>query len=365
MAAGTVPISEASPLYTAALARKFYEPGDIKVNNFFRSFFPSIITKVRFPIIEVMRGSEKIAVDVLRGTQGNRNQVSKFDQKAWDTFYFREWFDATELECYFRAFGSDSFNLTEGAEMVNGIAAQNMLNRQKIERNIEYMCAQIFETGKITSLRDGTVVDFHRQASSMVTLPAGSRWTDAGTDPFIDLFNGGVFLRQKGKASGYVINAIFGTKVWQAWRENAEVKDRLKQFNNKRDMLPPAQLMSTGAVYQGEIDADSYTVRCWTYNEFYDDPAYTGTGQAPMISYKDPNTVVMIPENPMFNTFYGAIPQLANPGAPTMSLVAGEYALSEDLNVYQKYHKFAIESAPLPVPVTPDRMYTLTPIAVS
>lgn len=363
MAAGSIPISEASPLYTAALKRKFWEQGDIKVNNFGRSFFPSVLCQERYPIVEVMRGSEKIAVDVLRGTQGSRTQVSKFDQKAWDTFYYKLWYDATQLQCYYRAFGSDSFNLTAGAEMVNGIAAMNLQNRQMIERAIELMCFQIFETGKITSLRDSSVVDFYRQAGSIVQKAAGEYWTTDGVNPFLDLFNGGVWLRQYGKANGYTINAIFGTNVWQAYRNNSIVKERLKEFKNNRDMINKAQMESTGAVYQGSIDCDSYMVDCWTYNEFYDDPTYAGAGQAPMISYKDPNSVVMLPQNPMFNTFYGATPQLINPGQSTLSLVAAEYVLSDYIDLKSKSHEFFVESAPLPVPVTVDRIYTLKPLA--
>ena len=365
--AGTIPISEASPLYTAALKAKFWEPGDIRVNNFGRSFFPNELCAERYPIVEVMRGNEKIAVDVIRGTQGNRNQTSLFDQKAWDTFYYKEWFDATTLQCYYRAFGSDSFNISAGAELVNGIAAEQKKNKDKIERAIELMCFNIFETGKITSLRDGSVVDFKRQAASMVnnnTNGAGL-WTDALHDPFVDLKLGGDFLRQKGKANGYYINCIFGTTAWQAFRNNDVVKDRLKEFNNKRDLIMPAQMESTGAVYQGQIDCDSYMLMCWTYNEFYDDPTYTGTGQANMLSYKNPNTVVMIPQNPMFRTFYGATPQLINPGANTLSLVKGEYILSDYLDAKNKNHQFFVESAPLPIPITVDRIYTLTPVATS
>ena len=82
-----------------------------------------------------------------------------------------------------------------------------------------------------------------------------------------------------------------------------------------------------------------------------------------MLPYMPANKVFMIPENPMFSLMYGATPQLANPGANTLTLMASDYFLSEYLNAEEKYHKFYVESAPLPVPVTPDRMYTLQPIA--
>lgn len=358
---GSIPISQASPLYTMALRAKFDEMQDIKVNNFARSFFPDEICQERYPVIDVRRGSEKVAVDVIHGHQGLRQQITKSTQKAFDPFYYKLFFDATQLECYFRMFGSSSFTINQMTELVNGIAIHNKVNQDMIDRGIELHCMSVLENGTCTSLRDGSIVDFKRKAASMVTKTAGNLWTDAGVDPFADMKAAGDFLRQVGKAGGYVINAIFGIDAWQAFRNNTKVKERLTEFNNKRDVLLPAQLDSNGAIYQGEIDADTYRVRCWTYNDFYDkdngDGTYTST------AYKNPKTVVFLPEKTTFKTLYGATPQITTKGAPTASLVAAKYVLSDFLNAEEKYHKFFIESAPLPVPITIDRIYTLQPIA--
>lgn len=352
---GTVPIGQASPIYNSALEVRFDEMQDIKVNNFFRSFFPDVICQERYPIIEVRRGTEKVAVDVIRGHQGLRTQITKSSQHAFDTFYYKLFYDATQEECYYRAFGSTSFNLNAGAELVNGIAIRNKANADMIERGVELHCANILENGTCTSLRDGSIIDFKRQAASMVVLTDGNTWDQDGTDPYNDLYNGGVYLREKGKAAGYVINAIFGTSAWKAYRNNKKVIERLSQFNNKRDMVPPAQIQATGGVYQGEIDCDSFIIRCWTYNDFYDNP----TGDGTMIAYKNPKTVVMTAENTQFKTLYGATPQLTSPGANTFSLVAAKFVLSDYIDPKAKTHEFYVESAPLPVPITVDRIYTL------
>jgi hypothetical protein len=306
-----------------------------------------------------MRGTEKVAVDVIRGHQGTRIQATKFDQKAWDTFYYNLKFDATQLQCYFRAMGSTSFNLNEGAQMVNGIAAQQKMGKDMIERAIELHCANIFETGTCTSLQDGSIVDFKRQAASMVTKTSGNYWTDSGVDPYADLKAGGDFLRQVGKSNSYDIYTIWGAAAWTAFRSNTVATDRLKQFNNMRDMLPPSMQGKTGEIYQGFIDVDSYKIHVFTYNDFYDDP----TGGSSMIAYKNPKSVVMIGGNEIGNTLYGATPQLSTPGASTLSLTAGEYFLWDYIDVKSKSHDFHIESAPLPVPIKVDRIYTLTPVA--
>jgi len=156
--AGTIPVSQASPLLTTAIKARFDELNQIKVNNFFRSFFTPISCPERYPVIDVRRGTEKVAVDVTRGSQGIRTQITKFTQKAFDPFYYKLGFDATQLQCYFRVYGSTSFNLNDAAELANGIAVENKANTDMIERAIELHCSTIFESGTCTSLRDASVV---------------------------------------------------------------------------------------------------------------------------------------------------------------------------------------------------------------
>ena len=48
----------------------------VNVPSFLRSFFPVKTTASKYVSIEVQRGTEYAAVDVLRGTDGNRNTFS-------------------------------------------------------------------------------------------------------------------------------------------------------------------------------------------------------------------------------------------------------------------------------------------------
>lgn len=353
----SIPVSQASPIYTSAVVARFDELREIKVNNFFGSFFPDLPCPDRYPVIDIRRGSEKVAADVVRGSQGTRVQISKSSQKAFDPFYYKLYFDATELTQYFRVFGSKSFNENDMAELANSVAVEMKTLQDMIDRGKELHAANVLLTGTCTSIRDSSVVDFKRLAASMVAttgLTAGT-WDNPGSNPFADLKAGGDFLRQKGKYSGYVINAVFGTAAWAAYRNTAIVNDRLKQFNNLRDTLDKAQLESTGALYQGTIDADSYLIHCWTYNEVYDDPS-TGVSTP----YMDPKKVVMLPPNPGFNMLYGAIPQINPTGVQTSSLEVAPYVLKRFINAEEGYDRHYIESSPLPVPKAVDRIYTVT-----
>lgn len=354
--AGTIPVSQASPLYTSMLRTKFDEMQSFKVNNFFRSFFKKKIYQERYPIIEVRRGTQQVAVDVRRGHQGVRTQIAKFTQKAFDPFYYNLKFDATQMDCYWRAFGSTSFNLNAGAELVNGVATHNKANQDMIERAIEIHCASILENGTCTSLNDGSIVDYKRQAGSMVTKGAGTTWDVAGVDPHVDLKSSIDFISQNGGTNVYYVNVIFGSEAWAAYRANSFTEKRWNQVNNKRDMLNPAQLEANGAVYQGEIDCDTYKARCWTYNATYDNSSLVKT------PYMNPKKIYIVAENPDFELMYGAIPQVVMPGSDTLGLVAGEFILSDFKNLEEKYHNFHVESSPLPVPVVPDQMATLQPV---
>lgn len=360
---GIIPTGQFPPGFTGAIEARFDELQDIRVNDFGRSFFPVKLCPERYPVIEIRRGSEKVAIDTIRGSRGTRTQITKFDAKVYDPFYYALWFDATELLPYFRVFGSKSFNLNEGAALANGIALGMDENKKMIERARELMAFQIFENGTITSLRDpNMIIDYKRQAGSMVTLgPAsslGNTWDTPGIDPNVSIKAAGDYLRQVGKASGYVINAICGTAAWDALINNSQFRERLKEFNNSRDTLPAAQKMATGEIFQGEITVSSYKVRFFTYNEFYDDPASTVAVPLPMKSYKDPKSVVYLPENPMFTTLCGAIPQIGIPGQDTSSLIMAEYVVNDFINREEKYHRFVTESAPIPVPITVDRIVT-------
>lgn len=354
----TMPSGLASPTYTTAVVKRYDELNEIKVNNFFRSFFPDLAVPERYPVLEVRRGSEKIAADVVRGTQGLRIQVAKFSQKAIDTFYYKLWFDATVLTQYFRVFGSSSWNVNDMAELANGTAVEMKAMRDMIDRAIELHCANVLLTGTCTSLRDGSVVDYHRQAGSMVALTTGNTWDNAGTNPFIDLDAGFTFLRNTGKYGGAEVNGIFGIDAWTAFRANAEVKDRLKQFNNRRDTLDKAQFNAIGADYQGSIETDKGIVHAFTYKEVYDDPT-TGVSTP----YMAANKVIMVPPKPGFNTIFGAIPEVKATGTNTGSLTVAPYVMKRFINEEKGYDRHYIESSPMPVPVQVDRMYTLQPIA--
>ncbi len=351
----SIPSNQASPLLTSAIEARYDEMKDIKVNNFFRSFYKEVFSNVMYPVIEIRRGSERIAKDVPRGHQGRRIEVSKFTQKAFQLLYFNQYFDATTLQQYFRVFGSSSFAQNDLIDLGGALATERKASTDMIERTMEIHCASILEDGSITA-SDGSILDFGRKADSMIDKGAGQYWDDHARDIYADMKEMCDFLRQVGKAQGQVFNFIAGTKVFQAMRRNDEFNKRLSQINNKRDLIPPSQMNATGAIYQFETDVDSYKVRVWTYNDFYQ--TNEDNVNPTFAPYKVEETGVMLPEAPKFTMLYGAVPRVTT-DLNTATLLSGKFIFSDFVNPEKKYHRFYTESAPLPVPEAIDQICTI------
>lgn len=356
--AGLIPATQASPVLTIAVKARLDDLQNIKVNNFARAYYNVVESKERYPAAEVRRGTEYSAVDLPRGHQGTRVQATKFTQKAYDPFYYKLFTDATEQEGYFRIFGSNSFNINDVPSVANGIAVELKSMKDMIDRTVERQCMEIFEFGTVTSLRAGVpAIDFYRKAGSFMDKGAGFYWDVTGSNPFTDMREGCQWMRENGKVSSYRFEAVFGIDAWVAFRENSVVVDRLKQFNNRRDTVAPSRLEATGAVYQGSFDMDAYMIDVYTYSDVFEntDGSYT--------QYMNPKKVYILPPNPMNTLFYAAVPQVQT-NLNTANLMVGQYFYKDFMNPEMGYHRFYIESSPIPVPVGVDQMFTITCLGV-
>ena len=348
---------ELRPLYTTRIMKVYNEQMQISPKKFLRSFFPDLTSAVRYPAIEVRRGSELVAVPVPRGHQGNMNLTTKSTQKVIDPFYFREVFEATSLDIYWRLFGSDSFNENVAAEFINGIAAQNKINVDKIDRAYEYMCSTILMSGVAEGI-DGSMVDFGRKIESMVDLGSGAYWSIPANNPYTNIQDGCDFLRKVGKCMTTTFDVIMGRDAYNAFITTDAFKERQKYFNSRPDTMFVAQQGTSEATYKGLIDCGAYNVRVWLYNEFYQTSVFGA-----MTPYIDTDKIVILPENPNFNTMFGAVPTLTNPGASTLSLVAQPYVFNDYIDPMKFTHEFHVMSSGIPVPIAVDQIYTLQVIA--
>lgn len=342
---------DARALYRTAVIDVYKEK--LSPMNFLRSFFPAQESTSKNVSIEVVRGYEKIAVDVTRGTDGNRNSFGKSTQKIFAPPYYREFFDMTDLDLYDRIAGSGNINDETFAQLADEGAEKTAILQDKIERAYELQCAQVLQTGLVL-LASGDNIDFKRKADSMVDLGAGNYWSESTVDPNTSLEVGCRFIREKGKSRGSIINAICGSQALMAFINNDIVKERGKIVQYALDLITPAQRDAQGASFHGEISVGAYRVRLWSYPEVYTNAA----GDA--VEYIDPKKVILLPEKPRFKMAFAAVPQLLVEGStPTK----GAYRIEEYIDLRKKSHIIDIQSAGVPVPVAVDQIYTVQVLA--
>ncbi len=343
---GQIQTTDARGLFTKGLIDVFRE--HISPMSFLRSFFPVKENFTKEISIEVQRGTEKIAVDVLRGTEGNRNTITRSTEKIFVPPYFREYFDATEIDLYDRVFGSTTIDAGIFSALMERVTEKLGLLQNKIERSYELKCAQTLLTG-IVELHSGDNIDFKRKAESIVDLTAPFYWDVPGTDPFSDLERGGNFIRQVGKTRGGILNLIMGSKAHNAYRNNAIVQGISDNRRFTLSDLKKGQQNMEGGVPQGVASAGSYDFRIWTYPEFYDD---VGDVSTPFI---DEDKIIILPSSPRFKLSFAAVPQLMTKGATRK----GAFVIGDYTDPRNDKHVFDIKSAGIPIPVAVDQIYTL------
>lgn len=346
-----IPVVQARSIYTKALVKLYRE--NPRPTAFLRSFFNESEYGTKEIAIEVQRGTEKVAVDVERGTEGNRNAWSKSTEKIFVPPYFREFFDATQLDVYDRMFNASGIvSEDQVADFISTVAAKLAQLQDKIDRAYEKQCAQVFETGIIT-LSGGTSIDFKRDADSIVDLGGGGYWTGASVKPTDSLETGANFLRQKGKVQGGNINIICGSEALGALLDNTKQKARADIRNFSLDAIRAPQRNSVGATLHGEVSFGSYKGNIWSYPEFYD---VNGTSTP----YVNPKKVIMLPEATNFELSFAAVPQLISGG---IQRTKGKYIVGEYIDDRKVAHIFDIKSAGVAIPVAVDQIYTMQVVA--
>jgi len=337
-------------MFTQALVDVFKE--NIRPTGFLRSFFTEKVQSTRYLSIEVQRGTEKVAVDVLRGTEGNRNNMSRSSQHIIDPPYYREYFDATELDVYDRMFGTDSIDAGVFAQFVQTVAEKLQMLTAKIERAYELQCATALQTGIIT-VADGTMIDYKRKADSLKDYTA-TPWTGA-YDPYVQLATGASFLRTVGKSEGGVVNLIMGSAAATALINNATVKARGPLSNINFDTLRAPQRESVGGTTLGQITIGDYKANLWTYPEYYDNANGVST------PYIDPKKVIMLPEQPHFTMGYALVPQLVDTEYPRP--VVGKYVYGDYRDQRKHAHEYDVRSAGVAILTAVDQVWTAQVVA--
>lgn len=359
----TIPANQALGLFTEQLATAYKQIP--KPTNFLEMFFPtpqSAITNTRYINWAVKREGEPVAVDVLRGTEGNNNTFSISTTKIIDPPYFKERFDLTQTDLYYRAW--DTVNVSESAmqDYMTWVLDHTMSITNKIKRAVELQRSSILNLGTFT-LNNGDTVDFKRNANSFIN--ASVAWSNASTaKPLDDLANACEFIRKYGFAEGGNYIAIMAEDAYAEFISTTQVLDRAQKFYLKLTDLEMQFRAPNGSSYHGRFDAGSYTVDVFTYPQFYA-PAGSAMDGSASQPFVPAGKVFVIPPNPNFITAYGAVPFLPKRGASPLGVampmaVRGQFMIADYMDERNTTWELAVSSAPIPLPTAINQMATIT-----
>ena len=360
---GEIASSDARALFTKTLIDVYQQR--LRPTDFLRSFFEVEVCPTKEIAIEVERQGEFVAVDVFRGTEGNRNSFSLSTEKIFVPPLYKEYFDATQLDLYDRVLGSQgNAQVPLFAALMNKVADRLGSLQNKIERAIELQCAQILFNGQvlITSAVSGNgMIDYRRKTASQVDLTNSTGyWATGSNDPFQALQNGCNFLRQTGKAAGDVFNVILGDQALHDLISNTTFTTRQNLFHMALDSVYPPTREATGAAYHGTVTAGPYKVQLWSYPQYYD-IAVAGSAPTTGNAYINTKYAYMIPVKPKFKIAHAAVPSLiAEPGQLPAQ---GAYVVREFIDTRATSHVFEIQTAALAIPVAVDQIYSMKVVA--
>jgi|SRR5690242_3760026 len=344
---------DARALFTKKLIDVYQERPAVK--TFLRSLFPTVAGATKELSIEVERGTERVAVDVVRGTEGNRNQWTRSTEKVFLPPYYREYFDATQLDLYDRVIGSQANDNSDlFIDLMNKVSDKIGLLQDKIDRAYELQCSQVLHTG-IVQLTAGVNIDFKRKATSIVDLTGAGGYWAAASDPFAQIAAGCDFLRKTGKSGDAMFNLILGSQALADLLANTKFLTRQNLFNMALDQVVGPIRQGVGSAFHGVLTCGSYKVQLWTYPEFYEDAS--GVSQ----SYIDPKYAILVPTVPRFKLGFAAVPQLLN--GRIKPEVRGAYVVGEYEDQRNTAHIFDIKSAGVAIPVAVDQIYTMKAVA--
>lgn len=356
-----IPIQEHSALIAKKVVGKFVE--DIDVKSGFNSLFPAETSPTLEVSVEVERDSDLISVDVARFTEGSKNKFTRSTEHIYIPPFHKEDYDFARDEIYMNTVALGATDIPN----VNQAIAQNALknvrkNKKKIQRAISKQQADVLQTGIVT-LKNGDSIDFKRKAASIVDLGAAGYWTAGTSNPIVDLDNGMKFLRNVGNSRGSTVNVVMRSDSMNAFLSNAKVVGQADFRRIDRINLGmPEYSEATGMAFQGQIATTDFVVNLWTYNEKYKNASGVDT------YYLDSDNVIMIPSDFQGKTVYGGLPYMraGNVGGVAVKM-PGVMEADFLLRAYDDEKTISstleLTSAPLAVPFTIDKIYTMKVLA--
>jgi hypothetical protein len=358
-----ISIIEHTSVMTSKVVGSFKEI--IPVAEGFSSWFPRDTTPSFYVDIRVKRGSRKIAVDVVRFTEGQATKQTKLTEDKYLPPYYELEYYFNRDEIYMRALEMGGLSSPTGNRMIAQNALDNLVEQKNmIERAIRKQQAEVLQTGIIT-LVNGDNIDFRRKAASIVDVSTdGGYWSNKTTaTPLANLAKGGKFLRNVGTATGNVLNYVGRSETIAALMATDDFKANADwRHIDRMNIGMPEFSDATGFTFNGQFAAGDFRINLWSYDELYEDE------NGADVYYLNTGIVVLLPVNFQGKTVFGALPGMANStigGAATKipAAIEADYLIRPFYDERTISSGMKMSSAPIVLPITIDRIYTLKVLA--
>lgn len=333
---------------------------------FFLRFFPDEITftteKIMFD--EITEDRYILAPFVAPHVEGRVMERGGFDTRSFKPAYVKPKHDIDVMQQFKRRAGESlaTGSLTPQQRYDATIAENFRVEREMIERRVNWMCAQALVNGSVVVEGEDyprVTVDFMRDGDLTEVLSGTARWGESAATPLADLTVKMKLARRL--SGGRITDIIMGDDAYERFYANADVKTLLNTEFRIGGSSADAAFLSTAdtdkeaelkAVFRGNDGAT--TARVWTYAGYFHqrDP---DTGVLTEGFYIDPNAVVGVGNKLGGVQTYGAIKD-PNAGLRAMKMFP---RIVDKKNDDPAKEYTLTQSAPLPIPTEPNNSFKL------
>lgn len=333
---------------------------------FFLRFFPREMTFTTEKVFldELSEDRYVLAPFVAPHVEGRVMARGGYETKSFKPAYVKPKHDIDVNQQFSRRAGESlvTGDLTPQQRYDATIAECFRLEREAIERRINWMCAKAMVEGAVVVEGEDyprVTLDFGRDGDLSEVLVGTARWGESAANPLGDLEI--KMRRARRLSSGRITDVIMGEEAYGRAYRNADFKDLLKTDYRTGGSSADASILGMGdndkdaelkAVLVGGQSANQ--VRIWTYAGFFHqrDP---DTGALTEGFYIDPNAVVGVGNRMDGVQAFGAI---KDPNARLRAMRMFPRIVDKKNDDPAKEYTLT-QSAPLPVPVEPNNTFKL------
>lgn len=351
----------ARAFFTTTLASTFQDL--IEAPKFLRSYAKEKTYTTKTVQRKSRRSTEKVANDVIKGSEGNLNQARDYQLNEFEPPYYKEGINVSSLDIWDIPFESGtSIDTKQVSALAERTAFEMAESKKMIDRAMEIQAAQAMETG-VVEVVNGDNIDYKRKAIMMPVLTGTDLWTDSANDK-IKFFEDAIqLLRSEGKIAGDAyVDAIMGSEAFTALRKDEKIWNRDNFYMESIMDIQAAKRIGSGGVYHGTLKGiKGCNVRLWSYSEVYDNASGVST------SYLNPKIVHVVAQSFVAEISYCQVPELpqwikSNPRAAGifkgLAGVAKGFSVHEFVNERSEAYFAYLKASPLYQLVSTDKIYS-------